>query len=78
MVSRPRHPNKEIESAVAYAESRGWVYVRAGSHGWGVLHCPHRARDGCRRTVYSTPRVPIDHAELIRRSVDRCHHRTGE
>ena len=42
---RPRHPNKEIESAVKYAEAHGWEYVRQGSHVWGVLHCAGRGLD---------------------------------
>ena len=72
---RPRHPNKEIESAVKYAEAHGWEYVRQGSHVWGVLHCAGRGRDGCRMSVNSTPRNPYNQAEKIRRSVNQCHHR---
>ena len=73
-MARPRHPNKDIEEAVQYAESRGWTFVRQGSHGWGVFHCPRRGRDGCRFTVESTPRVPRNHADRLRKAVDACEH----
>jgi hypothetical protein len=76
-MARPRHSNKEIEAAVRYAESRGWEFVRAGSHGWGVFHCRRRGRDGCRFTVLSTPRVPTNHADRLRRAVDVCPHEPG-
>jgi hypothetical protein len=73
-MARPRHPNKEIEAAVAYAESRGWEFVRTGGHAWGVLHCPLRTQGGHRAYVHSTPRNPFAHARDLRRKVDRCHH----
>ena len=36
-MARPRHPEREIEEAVAYAESHGWEFIRPGSHAWGIL-----------------------------------------
>jgi hypothetical protein len=71
------HPNKHIREAVDYALVHGWRLRKAGprAHIWGVLLCRHEARDGCRQQVYSTPRVPQNHAERIRRVVDRCPHR---
>ena len=33
-MSRPRHPNKAIESAVQYAESLGWVAEISNGHAW--------------------------------------------
>ena len=74
MAKRPRHPKKEIEAAVQDAEARGWTWVKGRGHVWGILHCPRGARDGCRRSVYSTPRVPEAHANDIRRAVARCPH----
>jgi hypothetical protein len=71
---RSRHPNKDIEAAIKYAESRGWEWIRTASHGWGVFYCRHRARDGCQMTVQSTPRVPRNHADQIRKEVDNCPH----
>ena len=74
---RPRHPDKDIEAAIPYAESRGWAFVRQASHGWGIFRCPHRGRDGHSFTVYWTPRIPRDLAERIRKAVDRCSHSTS-
>lgn len=76
-VARPRHPSKEIEDAVSYAEANGWSYKRAGksAHAWGLLVCP----GDCRLVaVWSTPRVPERHARDIRRAVDRCPHEKKE
>jgi hypothetical protein len=76
-MARSRHPNKEIEAAVGYAESKGWRVVVGGSHAWGFLYCPHRARDGCRLHVWSTPRDPFAHAKDLRRGIDNCRHTPG-
>lgn len=73
-MARSRHPSKDVEDAVAYAEAHGWEVVRAGSHAWGILRCPRRARDGHQRSVWSTPRNPVAHARDIRRAVDACGH----
>ena len=77
-VARPRHPNNDIEAAVQFAESRGWTFVRQGSHVWGILDCPSHARDGRRLHVYSTPRDPFAHAKDLKRDVRRCRHQAGE
>ena len=73
-------PNKHIRAAVDYAIERGWTLKKAGprAHIWGTLYCPQRNREGCWRTVYSTPRVPEAHARDIRRAVDRCPHNPEE
>jgi len=70
------HPNKHIREAIDYAIQRGWTLKKSGSraHTWGMLYCRLRDREGCRRAVYSTPRVPEAHAKDIRRAVDRCSH----
>ena len=75
-MARSRHSKKEIEAAVVYAEENGWTYVASGksAHCWGILRCPHHERDGCSISVNSTPRVPQNHADQIRRAVDRCPH----
>jgi hypothetical protein len=73
-VARSRHPNKEIEAAVSYAEARGWRWVKAHGHAWGRLLCPEQSRDGCRVSVWSTPRVPEHHARAIRRVIEHCPH----
>jgi hypothetical protein len=70
------HPNKHINAAIEYAIGRGWALKKAGAraHIWGSLFCPHGDRGGCRISVFSTPRVPENHARWIRRLVDRCEH----
>ena len=72
------HKNKHIRAAVDYAISRGWRLVLAGprAHIWGTLYCPHQGRDGCFWRVYSTPRVPENHARRLQSAVDHCPHST--
>ena len=65
-MSRPRHPDKHIESAVQYAESLGWRILMASGHAWGHLYCPLHAREGCRLSVWSTPRNAENHARHLR------------
>ena len=75
-MSRPSHPNKHIEEAVAEAEEKGWRCRMSGKSGhcWGVLLCPREERDGCRISVNSTPRNPQNHAKQILRKVGNCPH----
>ncbi len=74
--ARSRHPDKEIELAVQYAEALGWsVKMSKKGHAWGFLLCPHATREGCKIGVYSTPRNTGNHARHIRNRVDRCDHR---
>jgi len=71
-MARPRHPKKEIEDAVTYAEVRGWVVEISNGHAWGKLYCPFRDPEGCIVSVWSTPRSAGNHARQIMRAVDRC------
>jgi len=72
----PRHPNKEIEAALKYARSKGWIVAKsAKGHCWGIIRCPH-GRGGCQKSIWSTPNHPEDHAKDIRRFVDSCPHPT--
>ncbi len=75
-MSRPKHPNKTIEEAIQYAESKEWYYLKSGnsSHAWGRLLCSKKERGGCRMSIWSTPKVPETHARQIRRNVDKCPH----
>ena len=75
-MSRPKHPDKEIESAIQYAESFGWRYKKSGSsaHAWGRLLCILENREGCIMSLWSTPRNPFKHARQIKRKVDQCQH----
>jgi hypothetical protein len=72
--SRARHPHKEIERAVRYAEQRGWTVLMSSGHRWATILCTRRARDGCRHPVYSTPRNPEQHARRLVRLIDKCQH----
>lgn len=73
---RPKHPNKEIELAIKYAESKGWRYFSSGSsaHAWGRLLCPLATTEGHAMSIWSTPKSPENHARQIRRNVDVCEH----
>jgi hypothetical protein len=68
------HQKKEISEAIEYALNNGFVIVPAGrsSHIAFKLYCPVSSREGCKIPVYSTPRVPRDHADFIRKQVDNC------
>lgn len=74
------HPNKHIREAIKYAEDNGWRFIKssARAHIYGELLCGQATREGCRVSVYSTPRVPEDHAKDIRRAVRHCPHEGGE
>ena len=74
MMSRPSHPDKHIEAAVAYAELNGWTVRMSNGHAWGRLFCAFADRDGCIVSVWSTPRNAQNHAKAIMRAVDRCPH----
>lgn len=76
-IVRRKHPNKEVEAAVAYAEANGWRVELARGHAWGRLYCPFndtecRCGEFCIIGVWSTPRSPTSHARQIRRVVDGC------
>ena len=71
---RQVHPIKEIDAAVQYAIERGWRLAPAGGHAWARVLCRHAERDGCRISVWSTPRVAENHARQILRYVDKCPH----
>lgn len=77
-MSRSRHPNKHIEAAVAYAESKGWRVEMRQGHAWGRLFCPNADRSGCQISVNSTPRVAEHHAQTVRKLIDRCSCKGGE
>ena len=76
-MSRSRHPNPHIEKAVSYAESLGWRVVMSKGHAWGRLLCPWSTREGCIVSVWSTPKVPENHARHLRGQIDSCPHRVG-
>ncbi|MFU8820481.1 MAG: hypothetical protein ACNA8G_02890 [Gammaproteobacteria bacterium] len=76
-MTRARHPDKDVESAVRYAELHGWRVETARGHAWGRMYCPFndsgcRQGEFCMASIWSTPRNPAIHARQIRRVVDRC------
>lgn len=76
---RRRHPDREIEMALQYAEAHGWrVETSSGhAHAWGRMYCPG-GNAGCGlsnnrvTTIAGTPRSAGDHARRLRHLVDRC------
>ena len=74
-----KHPKKEIQAAIEYAESKGWRIEASGGsgHAWGQMYCPFndddcRCGEFCIASIWSTPRSPGNHAKQIRRVVDKC------
>ena len=69
--TRTRHPKKDVEQGLRYAESSSWsVQPTSSGHRWGVVSCNR----GCSVTIWSTPKNPANHAKDIRRAVDKCPH----
>uniref|UniRef100_A0A7C1T190 Uncharacterized protein n=1 Tax=Agrobacterium albertimagni TaxID=147266 RepID=A0A7C1T190_9HYPH len=80
---RRRHPNKDIEQALRYAEAEGWRVEVGGSHAWGRIYCPYddetcRCGEFCITSIWSTPANATNHARAIRRVVERCSRRADE
>ena len=81
LVARPKHPKREVEAALSHAEAMGWRVGVGGSHAWGRIFCPYndsecRCGEFCITSVWSTPRCPGNHADALRRVVDKCVRRT--
>lgn len=78
-MKRNKHPSKDIEEAIKYAESKGWRYRSSGgsSHAWGRILCPLEDREGCSMSIWSTPKDESRHALQIRRKVKQCPHEIG-
>ena len=76
-MTRQKHPKKEVEDALRYAEAHGWRIEFGGSHAWGKIYCPYndaecRCGEFCISSVWSTPKNPGNHGKQIRRVVDNC------
>jgi len=76
-MSRNKHPNKEIEKALQYAEDNGWRVEPSKGHPFAMMFCPLndkecRCGDFCISSIWSTPKNPENHARQIRRVVDNC------
>lgn len=77
-MDRPRHPKKEVEKALCYAEQKGWrVQYRGKGHCWGQILCKQnslkcRCGEFCITSVNSTPRNEKTHSNQLKRVVDNC------
>jgi hypothetical protein len=75
-MARPVHPDKDIEAAVSFAESKQWRYVAPGNsaHAWGRLFCPGGRPGDCKLSVYFAREAPsFDQAvESAKRDVARA------
>lgn len=74
---RKKHSKKEIETALRYAEEKGWRIESGGSHAWGKMYCPVndincRCGEFCISSIWSTPKNPTNHAKQIKRVIDNC------
>jgi hypothetical protein len=74
-MSRSRHPSKDVEKALQFAEQQGWK-VRLGGH-WGFLYCPYnnvQCRGGyrCKAGIWSTPANASLHAKQLKEVVYGC------
>lgn len=65
------HPNKHIREALKYAQSQGWRIVMSNGHAYCRIYCGIGHAD-CKKSVWSTPRNPENHAKDIRHIVDAC------
>lgn len=76
-MKRKRHPKKEVEEALQYAEAHGWRVEPNGGHPWGKIYCPQNSKDCrcgefCITSIWSTPKNAGNHAKQIRRVIDNC------
>lgn len=68
---RARHPKKDVEAALQFAEANGWtVTPTTRGHRWGKAECAN----GCSVSIWSTPKNAQNHAKHIQRAVARCPH----
>lgn len=76
-MTRTKHPQKDVEAALAHAETRGWRIEIGGAHAWGKMYCPHNDEEcrcgiHCITSIWSTPKNPGNFAKALRRVVDNC------
>lgn len=76
---RTKHPKKDVERALTFAEEHGWlVRPTASGHRWGEMTCGYADLDRCRVSIWSTPKNPGNHANRLRQKVRNCPHRLEE
>lgn len=78
-MTRDCHPDKDIEVALKYVETKGWHIELAGSssHAWGRAYCPYNSKDCrcgkfCIASIWTTPKSSTNHAKQIKRLADSC------
>jgi hypothetical protein len=76
-MNRKRHPDKDIEAAIADAELKGWRIEMRSGHAWGRMCCLFndaqcRCGEFCVASIWSTPKNRGNHAPQIRRIVNNC------
>lgn len=76
-MSRRRHPDKEIEATLKFAEFYGWRIDVGGSHAWGRIRCPFnkpscRHQMFCQQMIWTTPKNPSSHARALKRGITGC------
>jgi hypothetical protein len=50
---RAKHPKKEVEEALRFAEENGWlVRPTASGHRWGEMTCGQEGPDRCRISIW--------------------------
>ena len=76
---RNKHPDKDIEAALIYAELNDWVITVSNGHGhaYGKMFCPANDKECrcgtfCITSIWRTPRSSGNHAKQIRRVVNNC------
>lgn len=76
---RTKHPKKDVERALTFAEEHGWlVRPTASGHRWGEMTCGYADLDRCRVSIWSTPKNPGNHANRLRQKVRNCPHQLEE
>lgn len=75
---KQKHPHKDIEEALQYAEDNDWIVEpNKRGHAWGKMKCPQnnvncRGYRYCITVINSTPKSPSNHAKQLKRAVSGC------
>ena len=72
-----KHPNKEINAVIQYAERKGWTVKKANGHAWATMRCQKndsgcRCGKFCQMSVWSTPKNPGNFAKRLKKRIDDC------
>ncbi len=67
-----KHPNKAIQSAIEYAIAHGWHFHPSSGHAFGRQVCGYPEHPLHQMSIWSTLRVPENHAKQIRCKIDSC------